>query len=172
MGNSPWRSPRGLGKSSRASRRMNGEIKTCKSQAINKSGGGTHTECDGAGPGDHAYAAEARSHGGRAGERRRDNQSAEIRGVATGGPRIRKGERRMRSPRPSVRVKLEKLRYQRFWTSRDLPPQDIQPGPLGRKTCTWCGGALPARRSRWCSDECRDEFQIRYSGTIVLHPLS
>lgn len=32
-----------------------------------------------------------------------------------------------------------------------------------RKECTWCGKRVPKGRSKWCSDECVDQFNTRCS---------
>jgi len=58
------------------------------------------------------------------------------------------------NPRPEIRDALYKLRFQRFLSSRDLPE-----APKGY--CKWCGSPLSGRARRWCSDECRREFEVR-----------
>jgi hypothetical protein len=30
------------------------------------------------------------------------------------------------------------------------------------RRCAWCGGELPARHRRWCSDACQDEWWINH----------
>jgi len=31
----------------------------------------------------------------------------------------------------------------------------------GKKVCCWCGGSLTGRRTRWCSDKCVEDYQVR-----------
>ena len=40
---------------------------------------------------------------------------------------------------------------------------------LNRKKgeCTWCGGELTGRRTRWCSDDCVGEFNTRCCPTVA-----
>lgn len=63
-------------------------------------------------------------------------------------------------PRPEVTAALEKLKFQRFLTIRDIPP--IETG-----FCKWCGKKCEGLRYSWCSNKCRIEFLIRYSGASV-----
>ena len=58
-------------------------------------------------------------------------------------------------PAPAVRDALERLRFQRYLTSHDLPKP-----PKGH--CRWCHGPNPTRRHTWCSPECRTEGGIRF----------
>ena len=74
----------------------------------------------------------------------------------------------MPDPRPEVIEVLEAHKFHRFIVSTThMPPQAI--GPDGKKTCTWCGGPLPPRRRRWCSDECGGEMAIRSSSSTAAY---
>lgn len=35
-------------------------------------------------------------------------------------------------------------------------------GDLGDGLCTWCGGPLPRRHSRWCSPACMRAFRVNH----------
>ncbi len=42
-----------------------------------------------------------------------------------------------------------------------LPKQKPGRGPNGRRFCRWCEKEVPKRRSKWCSDECFNEYAVR-----------
>jgi len=52
------------------------------------------------------------------------------------------------------------MAYRRYMTSRDYQH-------VPEKTCKWCLKPVSGRRTSWCSDACRANFLIRFSGGIA-----
>lgn len=67
----------------------------------------------------------------------------------------------MKLPRPELQVTLDLFKFKRFLK----PQRDI---PRYKDSCAWCGGKKP-KGLKYCSDECHDEVNIRYTGGWVAY---
>lgn len=56
----------------------------------------------------------------------------------------------------------DEFRFRRTITSRDLPK--TEPGH-----CRWCGKPVVKPRRSWCSDECVNEFFLRFNTCHIVH---
>ena len=57
-------------------------------------------------------------------------------------------------------VDLEKLKFKRHMSVRDLPKTE-------KGVCRWCEGKCTPPRTRWCGDKCSEEFIIRFSASAA-----
>ncbi|MET0153888.1 MAG: HNH endonuclease [Candidatus Binatia bacterium] len=65
---------------------------------------------------------------------------------------------------PEVAAILQANRFARF-LARGTLPRVLD--DAGTRLCGWCRFPLDRRTTAWCSDECADEFWIRFSRTHV-----
>lgn len=56
----------------------------------------------------------------------------------------------------------EKFSKQRFLSINHLPKRE-------KGFCRWCGAETPPTRTRWCSQNCVDNYMIRNSSNMVRH---
>jgi 5-methylcytosine-specific restriction enzyme A len=60
------------------------------------------------------------------------------------------------TPHPTITTWLESCRYLRAL------PYDQMPR-IGDSLCRWCGTPVSGRRRSWCSDDCQQDFMVRWN---------